>query len=208
MLGFWSSTDSWFSGLNTFLKGYADSAAAPFKNGVATGIDAMFTTVWAGMKANPYATAATVVVGGVTLYAYKNNGFGESLGKLHVGFNNFLAHATVKVGLGKEPVTNYWEINSRLNGIDNTLRRLEEGQTELANNERTRSEAHRTRTNEVKGMITDFREFVGQRFTTLFDSMKAQNKATSDRLAALEAGSAEALRLLEAAGAAARPKPQ
>jgi len=204
----WSNTDSWFSGLNTFLKGYADQAAGPFKNGIATGIDAMFTAAWAGVKANPYATAATIVVGGVTLYAYKNNGFGAGLGKLHVGFNTFLAHVTVKVGLGKEPATSYWEINSRLTTIDNTLLRLEAGQAELENNERTRSDAHRTRTNEVKTMVTDFREFVGQRFTTLFESMRAQNKATSDRLAALEAGNAEALRHLEVAAAAARPKPQ
>ncbi|MGE3317927.1 MAG: hypothetical protein AB7I18_01415 [Candidatus Berkiella sp.] len=202
----WGGSDTWFSGLNTFLKGYADTAAAPFKSGVATGIDAIFTATWAGMKANPYATAATVVVGGVTLYAYKNKGFGVGLGKLHVGFNNFLAHATVKIGLGAESVANYWDINNRLINIDNRLQRLEEGQSTLAENERFRSEAHRTRASELKSTLTDLQNSVGQQFTALFQLTREQHKATSDSLQAMGLANAEANQATRRIEEGLRPK--
>ena len=145
---------------------------------------------------HPLTAAATAAVGVATVYAYKKKGFGIGLGQFSAGFNNFLAHFNVDVGLGSKQPTQVQDLNSRMTALERSQR--EGREAEAREHEATRGAIQSLRdalmqrfagvTNRLSNMadadIENQRTLVGHH-TALLQQMGANQRATDDSLKAI-----------------------
>jgi hypothetical protein len=122
---------------------------------------------------NPLTAIATVAVGAATYVVYRNKGFGIGLGQFNASFDNFLANASVRIGLGKKKP-------HEVEALDGRMRAVEEG---LFNLRQTENRHHRETTEAITGVSNTLTE----RFSALFRTIQA-DKTEDNILRAVREG--------------------
>ncbi len=107
---------------------------------------------------HPLTAAATVAVGVATYVAYKRKGFGIGLGQFNANFDNFLANASVRIGLGRKKPHEVADLDQRMS-------HLERGMVEAINREQRHHETNLT-------AIQNLREALLRRFETVTGTLE------------------------------------
>lgn len=185
-------TETWFSALDKTVGSWVGVATKPFQGGFVNGLETVVGGIWEAGKANPYATAVTLGIGAVTIYAYKNRGFGVGLGKINFSMSNFLAHFNISTGFGRQKINNWNDVDTRLEDIENQL--AEAKRIEARHNNQTLRNFEvvvqaiadqRKDTAELGRQMHDSFEFVNKNFTAAYEHRNKLHAETQQGLQAI-----------------------
>lgn len=190
-------TESWFGALDKTVASWVGVATKPFQGGILNGVETVVGGIWEAGKANPYATAVTLGIGAITIYAYKNRGFGVGLGSIDLNINNFLAHLTISTGLGRKKANNWHNVDQRLSDLEAGLaeqdRVATRRHTNITREFTTVKDALEQGRRDVQGLgkkIDDGFDHMGRTLTTAYEQRKTQHAETQAGLQAIAGESA------------------